>query len=143
MKKKKKMIIPIIFLLIFIIAIFSGCLYTDQFPIATGPPSVNYQYINVGLSGYVGVLLCKARDHRFVYDNDSHENWEDYAYVKYADNVPPDEFRYGAHLGFFELKYKTTYYVRAVAYLYDFKYPYQDYEEGFYQGEQKTFYIDL
>ena len=140
---RKKQLIPVIFVLIFIIAMLSGCILTDEFPISTASPSVNYEYINVGLSGYVGVPLCKARDHRFVYDTEPHENWEDYQFIEYADNVPPDDYRFGAILGVVELQYKTTYYVRAVAYCYDFKYPYQDYEEGFYQGAEETFYIDL
>ena len=142
MKKHKKMIIPIIFVMIFIIVMLSGCIYREGFPVDTWDPRVKYQYTHVHLLGEVGVPFCKARNHLFVYDTESHEDWEEYQYSR-SGSANPDDHLFATSLYFYEVQYKVTYYVRGVAYCYDFKYPFKDYEEGYYQGEEVTFYIDL
>ena len=78
----------------------------------------------------------------FVYDTESHENWEDYKFNK-SDFCPPDGRQYGINLWFDEVPHKVTCYTRAVAYCYDFKRPFQDYEDGYYQSKEFTFYVDL
>jgi hypothetical protein len=132
------MIIPIILLLVFVIAIFSGCLTMETFPVATITPEVSYEYHRIDLTGEVGVPFCKAKERMFVYDTVPHENWSDYAFRVYDNTSPIDRyFRQG--FGFYDLKAGITYYVRAVAYCYDFKKRYIDYKDGYYQGNEKTF----
>jgi hypothetical protein len=141
MKKNKKMIISIILLLVFIIPIFSGCLLMETFPVETIIPRVNWDYSNVKLTGKIGVPFCKAKNHTLVYDNVSHENWSDYAIKLYIDHVPSgDKFFYGI-LSFLDLKSGVTYYTRSVAFCYDFEKPFLNYEEGYYQGDEKTFIV--
>jgi len=142
MGKRRKILIPIIFVFIFFIAILSGCVDPEHFPIITKQTKVSFEYSHIKLTGEVGVPFCKAKDHMFVYDTESHGNWEDYANREIVDNVPPDKPRINAVLGFNEVQHKVTYFVRAVAYCYDFKKPFDDYEEGYYQGNEQTFYVD-
>jgi len=138
MGKRRKILIPIIFVFIFFIAMFSGCYEIETFPVHTEPPEISEMYKNIQLIGEVGVPFCKATSHKFVYDTESHENWEDYAFRRdsWAD---PNDFRFHEVIVFCEVAVGVTYYFRAVAYCYDFKRPYEDYEEGFYQGGELTF----
>jgi hypothetical protein len=142
--KKTKIVITIAFALILTIAMFSGCLrgHGDEFPVVTIKPDVSHIYRNVQLRGAVGYLFCKAKNHTFVYDTESHENWEDYAFTLSAGPEPPDAHYFYYILGFSELQEDITYYVRAVVYCYNFKFPYKVYEEGYYQGRDQTFIIE-
>jgi hypothetical protein len=142
MKKNKKIIIPIIFVLIFVGVIISGCVDPKGFPVWTREPDINYDFYNVGLTGQIGVPFCKAKNHTFVYDIVSHENWEEYAYKMHDDLNPPNaQFFYG-RLDFNKIQAGVTYYTRSVAYCYDFKKPFQNYAEGYYQGDEKTFIVN-
>ena len=143
MKKKKKMIIPIIFVLIFIIAMLSGCVSPDEFPIATRSPDVSDEYDRIQLKAELGYPFCLAKNHTFVYDTEPHNNWEDYEFKEVIYNLPNNLRKFFSGLFFDEVQHGVTYYVRAVAYCYDFKRPFQEYQEGYYQGEERTFYIDL
>ena len=143
-KKKKVILIPIIFVSIFFLSILSGCVDPDTFPIVTKKPDVSHEYQRVQLIGEIGVPFCKAKDHSFVYDTESHDNWEDYEFRKVDDNAPPDCRLFFNTIWFNEVQHKVTYYVRAVAYCYDFKKPYEDYEEKIYQASNEvTFYVDV
>jgi hypothetical protein len=139
--KKKKMIMPFILLLVFIIPIFSGCVYPKGFPIWTRPTDVNYDFKFVNFKGQVGIPFCMAKNHRFVYDNVSHENWTDYPFIVYDTAFPNDIF-FQEQIGFYDIKHGITYHVRAVAYCYDFKKPFQNYAEGYYQGDEQTFFVE-
>jgi hypothetical protein len=142
LKKNKKIIIPIIFVLIFAGVIISGCVDPKGFPVWTISPDVDYWYENIQLIGQVGIPFCKAKNYTFVYDTISHENWSDYAIKKYVDIFPPYYNSFYGVLIFSQVQYGVTYYVRAVAYCYDFKKPFQNYAEGYYQGDEKTFIVN-
>ena len=139
--EKKKIVLPILMVIILILVLFTGCVRRD-FPVETGRPDVNRDFARVQLIGFIGVPFCKARNHKFVYDTESHENWEDYQYIESVELVKPNERRFNARLETQELEHKVTYYVRAVAYCYDFKRPFKIFEEGYYSGYEKTFYIN-
>jgi hypothetical protein len=141
LKKNKKMIIPIILLLVFIIPVFSGCVDLKGFPVWTNPPHVNYDFSNINLKGQIGIPFCKAKNHSFVYDTVSHENWTDYPFIVY-EPVGPNFIFIRGFLGFSDITHGITYYVRAVAYCYDFKKPFDKYAEGYYQGNEQTFFVE-
>ena len=137
----KKVWIASIFALIFTIALFSGCVYTDDFPVATFEISINDIYSMIHLEGAIGVPFCKAKNHTFVLDTESHENWEDYAIKVPVRGMEPTAYLFAKNLFYGDVEHGVTYYVRAVANCYDFKRPFDDYEEGYYQGEDKTFIV--
>jgi hypothetical protein len=139
--KNKKRVIAIILLLVFVIIVFSGCLKMETFPVDTGPPDNNDDYSRIDLTGEVGFPLCLTKDHMFVYDTVSHENWSDYEFIKSVTYPSHYVKFFRGSLGYWDLKLHVTYYVRAVAYCYNFKKPYDDYVDGYYQGEEKTFKI--
>jgi hypothetical protein len=140
-KKNKKMVIPIIFVLIFTITNISGCLSLANFPISTWSPIVHYDNSSwVQLAGEIGVSFCKSDNHMFVYDTESHKNWSDYAFRR--NNTFFRVFAFFDELNSSEITHGVTYYVRAVAYCYDFEKPFQDYKERYYQGDEKTFIVN-
>ena len=138
----KKVWIASILALMFTIAMFSGCIFPDEFPVKTIKAFVNPDREVVGLRGGIGAVWCKARHHTLVWDDESHENWEDYEFMEEDENHPPDSRRFAVRLEFSEIQKGVTYYFRAVAYCYDFKRPFKDYEERYYQGEELTFIVD-
>jgi hypothetical protein len=99
-------------------------------------PVVNGDYQYILLIAEVGVPFCKVKDCMFVYDNKSHENWSDYKFRKESSLY---YYRFHESIPFFEVLPHVTYYVRAVAYCYDFKKPFENYTDGYYQGAEKTF----
>jgi hypothetical protein len=140
--KKKKKLLPILIVIILILVLFTGCTSLRHFPITTVEPDVSRDFQRVHLRGIIGVPFCKARNHKFVYDTESHENWGDYQY-KISGEVYSNTSRiFTAALYTPDLEHKVTYYVRAVAYCYDFKRPFKIFEEGHYSGDEETFYIN-
>jgi hypothetical protein len=136
------MIISLIFVLIFVGVIISGCVDPKGFPVWTRSPDVSDEFHRVQLIGQIGVQFCKAKNHTFVYDNESHENWKDYLLKEPVTVHDPETQFFYARVGFSEIKAGVTYYVRAVVYCYDFKKPFEKYAEGYYQGDEKTFIVN-
>ena len=139
---KKKILLPILMVIILTLVLFTGCTSLRNFPVGTIKPDVSRFFERVHLRGIIGVPFCKARNHTFVYDTESHENWEDYQYKILDTAAGPNQRRFNARLDTWELEHKVTYYVRAVAYCYDFKRPFKIFEEGYYPGDEETFYIN-
>jgi hypothetical protein len=140
--EKKKKLLPILIIIILILVLFTGCTGQREFPVQTQKPDVSWDFERVQLIGFIAVPFCKACNHRFVYDIESHENWEDYQFTETVDGLSPYESRFNAGISTRDLEHKIMYYVRAVAYCYDFIGRFKDYEEGYYSGSEKTFYID-
>ena len=137
---KKRLVIPIAFVLVLNIAMLSGCIW-ETVPVETLTPRVEYDFEYVHLKGRVAVPFCKAQNHKFVYDTEPHENWEDYAIKVPVRGMEPTAYLFAKNLFYGDVEHGVTYYVRAVANCYDFKRPFDDYEEGYYQGEDKTFIV--
>jgi hypothetical protein len=140
--KRKKILLPILIVIILILVLFTGCTSLRYFPVETLEPDVSWDFERVHLRGYIAVPFCKARGHKFVYDTESHENWEDYQYKISGEVYSPSSRRFDAGLSTRDLEHEVTYYVRAVAYCYDFKRPFKNFEEGHYTGGEETFYIN-
>jgi hypothetical protein len=81
-----------------------------------------------------------AKNHTFVYDTEPHEYWENYSFA-IEGRLHPNEPNFYAKLHFSDIQHDITYYLREVAYYYDFKKSFEDYEDGYYQGKEKTFII--
>ena len=135
---KKRLVIPIAFVLVLNIAMLSGCIW-ETVPVETLTPRVEYDFEYVHLKGRVAVPFCKAQNHKFVYDTEPHENWEDYEFKRPVFNTP--SYTFAEKIYFWEVEPGVTYYVRAVAQCYDFKMPFKSYEEGWYQGKELSFYM--
>ena len=120
----------------------SGCTSLRYFPVETLEPDVSWDFERVHLTGLIGVPFCKARNHTFVYDTESHENWEDYQYKISCEGYSPSSRRFDEGLSTRVLEHEVTYYVRAVAYCYDFKRPFKFFKEGYYTADKETFIIN-
>ena len=131
----KKVWIASILALIFTIAIFSGCLGSGKVPVVTLRAYEN-AVCRAFAEGQWSVF-CKASDQCFVYDSRSHETWEDYRVIVKADMINHITKRWKSEL--LELLFGVTYYVRVIAYCYNFWGPLKNFEDGWYQGEELSF----
>ena len=138
---KKKILLPILMVIILILVLFTGCINLNDFPVKTISPSVNYDFNNVQLKGYIAFPFCKSKNYKFVYDTESHENWEEYKHNVSA-TAGPYGGRFVEVMQFSEFEHKVTYYIRGVAYCYDFRRPFKHYEEGYYAGSNVKLFID-
>ena len=137
--EKKKSIFIIIFVLILFLILLSGCIGEGRIPVATIYSHVDWDLELVILYGAIAYPFCKASSTMFVYDTESHENWEDY---NYSIGVTPSKpYRFTAGIRDDQVQHHITYYFRAVAYCYDFWGPLRNYEEGYYAGMELTFYV--
>ena len=132
---KKKVMIPIIFVLVLIVAMFSGCQVDLTTPVYTdGAYWYGYPYTHLkgGLEGY-GAF--KASNQSFVVDTVSHENWENYS-DRYAAIIPYKSIFYIAI--YWDDLPEGKYYFRALAYCYDFRND-LNFTDGWYQGAEMSF----
>ena len=137
---KKKLVIPVIFILIFLISILSGCIVDYDKPVTTIKNHViYYNYTHHFYGGWSP--FCEAKDFMVVIDTQYHDNWENY-----SKRISGDYYSVSHKIRIFlavcylnEIPQNTVIHWRAVAYCYDFKGPLRGLEDGFYQGEDKTF----
>jgi hypothetical protein len=137
--KRKKTVFIITFVLIILLSLLSGCIIEGKIPVATLYAHEFWDDNSVSLHGRFAYPLCNANNTKFVYDTESHENWEEYQFTIGAD-IYKEHF--SVRISADDLIHYKTYYFRAVAYCYNFKGPLKDYEEGYYSGIELTFYIN-
>ena len=130
-----KLTIPILFILLFSIISFSGCLLLKE-PVKTRGAWCEYElgrsFADAFYSHY-----CKIKNPHFVYDTESRENWEEYRFTEECDLIDPTTGYFRCE--FMNLTSRVIYYTRAVVFCYDFWGPLKDYENGCYQGEEFYF----
>jgi hypothetical protein len=127
--------IPMFFVLVFMLSMYSGCIYTQRVPIVTLEVEID-PHNNAFASGEYS-FFCDARSRKIAYDNESHENWEDYEYIDSA--IDSTWYRNHFYIFLYHLPSKVKYYFRAVAYCFNFRGPLKDFKEGWYQGEEVSF----
>ena len=137
--EKRILLLGIIFFILISLILLSGCISEGRVPVATINAEVRREFQSVSLNGRIAFPFCKANNTMFVYDTESHENWEDYNFTIEADISGA---RFAVRIFDDEVEHYKTHYFRAVAYCYDFKGPLRNYEEGYYAGIEKTFYIN-
>ena len=138
---KKKLIIPIVFVLVLTIAGLSGCFNPNTIllrqPLTTRTV-IHWRYESIHLWGYWSIF-CHAKDIKIAWDSGSHENWENYSHIEACEvQWELRESWLILHL-YDDIQPDTDYYYRVVAYCYDFIGTLRDFEDGIYQSKEATF----
>jgi len=151
----KRIIIPILFILIFLIAAFSGCISKDdilekyEFPVKSY--FAQYWPDKIVLQGGVmedypiygqKIYICSSYNYQFVYDIEKHNDWQDYYYRVDAYRDPDSNFMIISEIDIDEFDPDVTYHFRFVAYCHSFTTLYNInylFHEGWYQGKDVVF----
>lgn len=143
-------IIPIILTLIFIISLFSGCIYATKeeleklkhSPVVTLKQNLyNLDKGHYYLLGMWSPYCLTVGSGFFVIDEEYHDNWEDYKYrlssgARKFENILTFRVQ-GSEFD----PWGEEFHCRAVLNCFDFWGPFRHFEQGYYQGED--IFVDL